>query len=147
MLKINKLLLLMGGVSVLGGCSVYQAVHAPTPIEYKQVKLGVTRTETLSYLGFPKMTDQKNNQKTDSFEFIDGYNSASKLRIILYLAGDIFTAGLSELIFWPIEAYGFDGKQCRGTITYNANDQVISYDIMGNKGERLWFSAMTKADK
>jgi hypothetical protein len=146
-LKINKLFLVMSGVSVLGGCSVYQAVHAPTPIEYKQVKLGATRTETLSYLGFPKMTDQKDNQKTDSFEFIDGYNAASKVRVILYLAGDIFTVGLSELIFWPIEAYGFDGKQCRGTITYNANDQVIGYDIMGNKGEHLWFSPLAKADK
>ena len=104
----------MSGVSVLGGCSVYQAVYAPTPIEYKQVKLGATRTEARSYLGFPKMTDQKNNQKTDSFEFIDGYNAASKVRIVLYLAGDIFTVGLSELIFWPIEAYDFDGKQCRG---------------------------------
>lgn len=147
MLKINKLLVLMGSVSLLGGCSVYQAVHAPTPIEYKQVKLGVTRTETISYLGFPKMTDQKNNQKTDSFEFIDGYHLASKVRIILYLAGDIFTVGLSELIFWPIEAYGFDGKQCRGTITYDANDHVASYDIMNNNGEHLWFSPLVKASQ
>ncbi len=74
----------MSGVSVLGGCSVYQAVHAPTPIEYKQVKLGATRTEALSYLGFPKMTDQKENQKTDSFEFIDGYNAALK-RVLFYI--------------------------------------------------------------
>lgn len=100
----------------LEGCSIYQATHAPAPVEYKQVIVGSTRTETIARLGYPKMTDQKNNLKTDSFDFLDGYNTASKARIILYLAGDIFTIGLAELIFWPIEANVFDGKQCRALL-------------------------------
>jgi hypothetical protein len=139
----NKFMMLIGGATLLGGCSIYQATHAPTPVEYKQVKVGLTRTETISHLGYPKMTDQKDTLKIDSFEFLDGYNSASKARIILYLAGDIFTIGLAELIFWPIEANVFDGKQCRGTVTYDINDKVLGYELYDNDSEHLWFSPVT----
>jgi len=122
------------------GCSIYEAVHAPTPVEYKQVNVGIGRAETIERLGFPKMTDQKNAFKIDSFEFLDGYSSESKARIVLYLAGDIVTASLAELIFWPIEANVFDGKKCSGTVTYDINDKVLGYEFYGNKGDRLWFS-------
>ncbi len=131
------------GLTVLQGCSIYQAVHAPAPVEYKQVSVNSTRTETISRLGYPKMTDQKNDLKIDSFEFLDGYNSASKARVILYLAGDIVTLSLAELIFWPIEANVFDGKQCRGTVTYDANDKVLGYELLSKDNKRLWFSPVT----
>lgn len=86
------------------------------------------------------MTDTKNNQKTDSFDFLDGYNSASKSRILLYLAGDVFTASLAELVFWPLEENIFDGQKCRGTVSYDNNDKVIGYDIMDNNAKTLWYS-------
>ena len=127
---------------VLSGCSIYTAVKAPTPVEYKKVQVGSTRPETISVLGFPKMTDTKGDKKIDTFQFFDGYNSASKARIILYLAGDIFTAGLAEIIFWPLEENVFDGKECRGSVTYNADEKVIGYDILDNKGAHLWTSAV-----
>jgi outer membrane protein assembly factor BamE (lipoprotein component of BamABCDE complex) len=133
-----KIMAVLGCGVLLYGGSIYQAVHAPSPVEYKKVQVGTTRTETISILGYPKMTDNKGNQKVDTFEFVDGYQAASKARIILYLAGDVFTIGLAELIFWPLEANVFDGKQCRGTVSYNADEHVTSYDILDSKGVPLW---------
>ena len=94
-------------------------------------------------MGVPKLTENKGDQRIDTFEFVDGLHGASKLRILFYVAGDLFTAGLAEVIFWPLEANAFDGKQCRGTVTYNPGDHVSSYDIMDNKGTHLWTSAVT----
>jgi len=128
--------------TLFSGCSVYMAANAPGPVEYQKVQMGSTRTETISILGFPKMTDNKGNQKVDTFEFFDGLHQASKGRIILYLAGDVFTAGLAELIFWPLEAYVFDGKQCRGTVSYDADDHVSHYDILDSRGAPLWNQKM-----
>ncbi|MEQ1636851.1 MAG: hypothetical protein ABL903_09160 [Methylococcales bacterium] len=136
-----KFMLLIGcATTQLSGCSIYQAAHAPDPVEYKEVKLGNTRTETIARLGYPKMTDQKNNQKIDTFEFQDGYHAASKARMLLYLAGDVITVGLAEFIFWPLEENVFDGQQCKGTVTYDATESVIGYDFKDNAGEPLMSS-------
>ncbi len=139
-LFIKRVITVVGCGVLLCGCSIYEASNAPPSIDYKKVHVDVSRAETISILGLPKLTDNKENQKTDTFEFLDGIHGASKARIILYLAGDLFTAGLSELIFWPIELNAFDGKQCRATVGYNANDRVISYDILDSDGEHLWTS-------
>jgi hypothetical protein len=143
-----KLIISVTSLSLfIGGCSIYEAVHAPEPVEYKQLKVGFPRDQVIALLGYPKMTEQKENLKTDSFEFVDGYNAASKSRIILYLAGDFFTAGLAEIIFWPMEANALDGKQCRGIVTYGDNEQVMGYDIKDKEGKRLWFSPLPPPPK
>ncbi|MEQ1485782.1 hypothetical protein [Methyloglobulus sp.] len=146
-MKIILIIYTVGLSLVIGGCSIYEAAHAPEPVEYKQLKVGVPRDQVISLLGYPKMTEQKENLKTDSFEFVDGYNAASKSRIILYLAGDLFTAGLAEVIFWPLEANALDGKQCRGSVTYSSNEKVIGYDIKDKEGQRLWFSPLPPPPK
>lgn len=134
----KKLIAIIGCLSLLSGCSIYEAVHAPSPVDYTLVQVGITRAKVISTLGIPKLTDSKNNQRVDTFEFSDGLNPLSKGRIILYLAGDIFTIGLAELIFWPLEANAFDGKLCRGTVSYNGSDLVSNYDILDSKGVPIW---------
>jgi hypothetical protein len=139
----KKLILTIGFCLTLSGCSVYYAANAPAPVEYKKVQVGTDKNEVLSILGVPKVTDNKGNQKTETFEFVDGYSSASKARILLYLAGDVFTASLAEVIFWPLETAALKGDLCRGTVSYDNNDHVIGYDIMDSKGSHLWTSAPT----
>jgi hypothetical protein len=63
---------------LLNSCSIYEAVHAPSPVEYKQIQIGGQRDQAISLLGFPKLTKQKAEHEVDTFEFIDGYNTASK---------------------------------------------------------------------
>jgi hypothetical protein len=146
MKKINLLMLFTLIPFGLNGCSIYHAAHSPSPVEYKEIKLGDKRADIISKLGYPKMTDTKNDQKTDTFEFYDGYHSATKSRMILYLAGDLITVGLAELIFWPLEENVFDGKQCKGLITYDRNDTVITYDVKDNDGDSLLSSSVNNTD-
>jgi len=132
-------------ITFLTNCSVNRAIKAPTPVDYKQLSEGISRTKTISLLGYPKETDYKGDLKIDSFEFFDGYNSASKARILLYLAGGVFSAGLSEFIFWPLESAMLDSQQCRGTVTFNTDNKVVGYEIYDNSGEPLWFSPVSIA--
>ena len=126
---------------LLYGCSIYEAIHAPAPVEYKHVRAGETREETIGHLGYPKMTEKtKDGKKVDRFEFMDGYHPASKGRVVLYLAGDVFTAGLAELIFWPMEMAVFDGKFCRATVTYGPDERVQHCAVVDKKGTPLWIS-------
>lgn len=134
---LKKILTICFSASLLG-CSVYSAIHAPDPVEYKDIKLGESRLSIITKMGTPKMSETNNEVKTDLFEFTDGYGTASKSRVILYIAGDVFTLTLAELIFWPLEENAFDGKQCRGRVVYDRNDKVIDYEIVGKNGEKLW---------
>lgn len=58
----------------------------------------------------------------DIYEFVDGHSSGSKIRVVLYIAGDILTLGLSELLFWPIELAAGYGTSGRAIVTYGADD-------------------------
>jgi outer membrane protein assembly factor BamE (lipoprotein component of BamABCDE complex) len=129
----------------VAGCSVYEAIHAPPPVEYRHVQVGETRSETISHLGAPRFTDSRDGMKVDHFEFTDGYNPASKARIILYIAGDLFTACLAEVIFWPIELAVMDGQQCRAKVEYDPNDFVASYLVESRGGKQLWASSAPAA--
>jgi hypothetical protein len=139
--KMKRLLAVIVCSALACGCSIYEAVHAASPVNYRKVQLNASRAETISSLGFPKMTDSKDNKKVDTFEFVDGLHPASKNRIIFYFVGDFFSCGLAEFIFWPIEMHVFDGKKCAGTVSYNANDCVSSYTLLDSRGATLWASA------
>jgi hypothetical protein len=139
--KMKRLLAVIVCSALACGCSIYEAVHAASPVNYRKVQLNASRAETIANLGFPKMTDSKDNQKIDTFQFVDGLHPASKSRIVFYAAGDLFSFGLAELIFWPVEMFALDGKKCTGTVSYNANDCVSSYNLLDSSGAALWASA------
>ena len=132
---------------LLNSCSIYEAVHAPSPVEYKQIQIGGQRDQAISLLGFPKLTKQKAEHEVDTFEFIDDYNTASKSRVILYFAGDFFTLGLAEFIFWPMESNLLDGEQCIGNVTYDANERIVDFDFKNKKNESLWSSSLGRSYK
>jgi hypothetical protein len=56
-----------------------------------------------------------------------GTDVASKSRILLYIAGDVFTIGISELVFWPLELALLDGTEGRAVATYGSDnkDQIV----------------------
>lgn len=128
--------LMLVGVS-LQGCSIYKAATAAPPVEVDNVKVGSTRPTLLATLGTPKMTEVSDDQRTDVFEFISGHHGASKARILLYLAGDFFTLGLAELVFWPMELSLLQGKEGRVVASYGSDD-VVQKVLLLKKDGSAW---------
>lgn len=104
------------------GCSIYRASTAPSPIPLKEVRAGVDRNRIIAVLGMPRSTEVgADGERTDMHEYIDGNPQESKARIILYVAGDVFTLGLAELLFWPLELATLQGDEGRAVISYDRN--------------------------
>lgn len=131
-------LALIIAAALLPACSVHHAMNVPPPVEYKQIGTGDQKVEVVGLLGAPKYSQKKVDSVVDYYEFKDGYHGASKLRILPYIAAGIFTAGLSEIVFYPLEAALIDGQECKATITYDLNDTIKAYEISTKDGKMLW---------
>lgn len=117
-----------------GGCSIYKAATAPPPVALESVKVGANRINIVGAFGVPKSTENKADMRTDVYEFVDGSASGSKVRIILYIAGDLFTLGLSELVFWPLELGFGQGTDGRAVVTYGMDDIAKSVLLIKQDG-------------
>jgi hypothetical protein len=117
------------------GCSIYKAATAPPPVAVSNVKAGSTRAEVMSVFGLPKSTDlAQSNDRTDVYEFIDGNNEGSKLRIVPYIAADFFTAGLAELVLWPMELALLQGSEGRAIVTYDTDNKAKTIIVTKKDG-------------
>ena len=125
---------------VTGGCSIYKAAKAPGPVAVDRIQVGSTRTEVFSVYGLPTYTETTNDIRTDTFQFIDGYHSGTKSRIILYVAGDLLTFGLAELIFWPLEMAVLEGTEGQAVITYDSDERVTNKIVTTREG-KPWHEA------
>ena len=113
------------------GCSIYKAATAPEPLALENVKTGAQRGTIVSVLGIPKHSEVKQDSRTEVYEFVNGSPAGSKARIILYVAGDFFTLGLAELVFWPAELGFGQGTEGRAVVTYGLDD--ISRSVLLTK--------------
>ncbi len=89
----------------------------------------------ITKLGPPKFSDaDPEGRKQDTFEFTSGLHQASKARIIPYLAADIFTLGLAELILWPIELTVMERATCIAMATYDQSHKVEVWNLSQKDG-------------
>jgi len=128
---------------VLPGCSIYKAATAPPPIALENVKNGASRITIVGTLGIPKMSETKTGSKSDVYEFVNGSYEGTKVRILLYVAGDIFSIGLAELLFWPIELGFGQGTAGRAVVTYGMDDIAKSVMLVKADGSP-WVLESTK---
>lgn len=129
----NKLLFLL--TFLITGCSVSEALTQAPPANLQGIGSGTPRQIVISQIGAPKLTDTtKNGNKQDFFEFQSGMHEASKLRAILYLAGDVFTIGLAELIFWPLELTALKESTCTATATYDNDLKIENWSVAKKSG-------------
>ncbi len=114
----------------LGGCSIYQAAMQSGPADLSGIGLGTPRVEMIARLGAPKMVDTDNKgHKQDYFQFQSGLHESSKTRVILYVAADLLTLALAELLLWPLESYMFTSATCVGIATYDSNLKVDEWKM------------------
>jgi hypothetical protein len=107
---------------VQSACSISAALKQPPPADLQGIGVGTPRMEIISRLGPPNFSDtDAQGRKQDSFEFQSGMHGASKARVILYIAGDLVTLGLAELIFWPLELTLMKSATCSASATYDSS--------------------------
>src|SRR5262245_34895432 len=119
------------------GCSIYRAATAPSPVETGMLRPGMPRTHVMSVLGSPRSSDVVNGERTEMYEYVNGSVGASKLRILPYLAGDLLTFGIAELVFWPAELAWGQGSEERAVASYDRDDRVRQIRITKRDGTLL----------
>lgn len=134
--KVSVFISLAMAMTFLSACSVAKVVTQPGPADLNGIGIGTSRTDMISRLGPPRAIDtDKNGNKMDMFEFQSGAHQASKARVIPYLAADVFTLGLAEVILWPLELTAFEAATCHGMATYNTQQKVIAWEAKPKAGQ------------
>ena len=117
------------------GCSVYKAGTQPGPADLTGIGVGTPRQELIMRLGAPKFSDTNPaGRKEDAFEFSSGLHQASKARIILYLAADLVTLCLAEIILWPMELTVMERATCNGFAAYDEAHKVETWKVSQKDG-------------
>jgi hypothetical protein len=125
----NKLII-AAILTTLSGCSAYKAISQPPAADLSGIGVGTSRQDLISRLGSPKMIDTtQEGLKQDIFEFKSGAHQATKIRAVFYVAADVFTLGLAEIILWPLEMTAFDAASCTGMATYDEKFKVRTWMI------------------
>jgi outer membrane protein assembly factor BamE (lipoprotein component of BamABCDE complex) len=105
-------------------CSVYMAAKQPDAKNLDVMTVGTPRAIVLGELGPPITTEVKDGQRSDIFNFTQGYSKGAKTsRAIFHGLADIFTCGLWEVAGTPAEAV-FDGTKVTYQIEYDSSDKV-----------------------
>ncbi len=107
---------------MLNGCAQVIAYRQPPPIDRGVLAVGTDRTRITAALGAPiEKEDNPDGTITDTYKYADGgakNGAASKtLRIVLYSAGDLFTAFLDQVIWMPLEL-AFRPTEYTADVTY-----------------------------
>jgi len=134
-IKILSMMVFVGLMLGQGGCSVYKVITQPGPADLKGIGVGTPRQMLISRLGAPIMVDNDaHGNKLDVFQFESGLHHAYKIRALPYLAADVFTLTLAELLLWPLELTAMDATTCLGTATYDSSSKVQSWAISPKNG-------------
>lgn len=120
------------------GCATYTAVKIPGPVDDEKIAIGEHRSQVEVILRAPIVNEYHDADGTTArYQYKDGPHQASKGRVVLYIAGDVFTAFLSELIFWPIEAYASKQTERVATAQYDNENVLTGFAVDRPGGERL----------
>lgn len=133
----RSVLILVAALLVLAssfGCATVTALRIPGPSKDEAIAIDMHRSEVETILRYAKRSEfDESGGKTVRYEYGSGPHSASKARIVLYLAGDVFTLFLSELIFWPIEAYA-SGRADRVATAYYDSENILEMWTIARPG-------------
>ena len=135
MRTVTIMFLLVVFMFIQSACSIYKAATQPPPADLSGIGIGTPRQELIQRLGAPKFSDtDPQGRRQDSFEFQSGMHGASKARIILYLAADIVTLTLAEIILWPMELTVMESAVCNGFATYDQSHKVEAWNVSKKDG-------------
>lgn len=91
---------------VVAGCAPINELNRPDPVDLSKITPGAKRIDVIAELGVPTATIQDSGNSCDVYQlYTHGPDAGAKAGIALVEgAADVFTLGLSEVLFTPIEA-------------------------------------------
>ena len=127
LLKQTRFLLPVAMAGLLStGCAQFMAMGQPKPFTPTSLTVGAKRTAIIGELGSPRSTEEHNSQLSETYHYVDGgaknSGGAKFGRVLVYTAGDIFTAWLDQIIWMPAEKFGFAGTEHVVTVNYTKPD-------------------------
>jgi hypothetical protein len=105
------------------GCAQVMAIRQPAPINRNLLAVGADRTVVIGVMGAPVSTeDRTDGGRTEVYKYVDGGTKntwwSKTGRVVLYTAGDVFTAWLDQIIWMPLEL-AFRGTEYASTVGYD----------------------------
>jgi hypothetical protein len=102
----------------------------PGPAKDERLAVDMDRSEVERILHKRPSTLVENHGMVEArYEYADGPPAWSVLRSLVYVAGDVFTFFLSELIFWPIELYADDEIKRVAVAEYSEDDKLAAWSV------------------
>ncbi len=99
--------IMLGGLVLIAGCSVYMESNRPTPVNLAEYESGQGRESVIGRLGAPAgSTQYPGGDSCDLYRlYTKGYGTGGKVATALVeSAADVFTLGLAEVVLTPTEA-------------------------------------------
>lgn len=112
------------------GCAQVMAIRQPAPLDRNLLAVGTDRTVVIGVLGAPVTTeDRGDGGRTEIYKYVDGGQKnawwSKTGRVVLYTAGDVFTAWLAQIVWMPLEL-AFRGTEYASTVGYDRNGDRMS---------------------
>ncbi len=136
---IGTMLLLVPMLLVIQtGCATYTTLTMEGPSDDERVAIGMHRKEVERILETAAASEYDDRGLSVArYEYSDGPPAGSKLRSLIYVAGDLFTLFLSELVFWPIELYADQRIKRVAIAEYDEANKLVEWTIERRNGDRL----------
>jgi len=118
------------------GCATYVAVTMPGPADDELIEPGMSQNEVETLLETGPESDYASGDITTvRYEYSDGPHQASKVRALVYIAGDVFTLFLTEIVFWPIELYASSEIERVATAEYDDDFTLHEWRVTEGDGD------------
>ncbi len=120
----SAVVILVGCIGILGGCSVVKATKQPGKKDVSVLKAGTPRGHVIAELGSPVHSEKIDGCRMDIFAFTQGYSTGAKsARALFHGAADVATLGLWEVVGTPAESMA-SGREVSVQVQYDQNDCV-----------------------
>lgn len=113
--------------AILSGCSPVMEANRPDPVDLGQFATGEKRFNVLAEIGNPVASAQDDGKACDIYKlFTRGPEAVGKGAIAAgEIVADVFTIGLAEVIFTPVEAATKNSKHTV-LFCYDPDNKLIS---------------------
>lgn len=119
----------------VAACSPVMEATRPTPVDMSQFAVGESRTQVVGVVGAPTAQVKDGDRACDVYKlYTRGPGAVGKGAIAAGEAvADIFTLGLTEVIFTPVEA-GTRNSKHTVTFCYDEGGKLLSMNDGGTSG-------------